>query len=300
MTPRDIATLFAIAAIWGASYIFIRIIVPAVGPWGMVGGRMLISAVVMYVALRLGGMPWGDKKLIRHYVVTAFFASLVAQYLIASAALTLNAGTLAILNTTAAMFSSLLLFLLYGERLPLRRVAGLGLGMAGVGLVVGFTPLPFTWPVVLAFAGALGAACSYAFSSIYASRQLSNRPALELAFTQSLFAALMAMPFAVPATMSAAEQGAWSPKVLWALAALAIVCTALASWLFYGLMKRTGPTMTLSVNYLIPVFSLIWGWLFLGETIAILQLAGFGVIVVALLLVTGQSSGSSAPARAGP
>jgi drug/metabolite transporter (DMT)-like permease len=294
MHVRDLATLFSIAAIWGASYIFIRIIVPAVGPWGMVGGRMLISAVVMYAALLMAGLPWGDKKLLRHYVVAAFFSSFFAQYLIASAALTLNAGTLAILNTTAAMFSSMILFLFYGEALAPKRVAGLILGMVGVALVVGFAPLPFTWPVLLAFAGALGAACSYAFSSIYASRNMGNRPALELAFTQSLFACLLSLPFAVPATVSAAAQGAWSPKVLLALAALAVVCTALANGLFYSLMKRTGPTVSLSVTYLIPAFSLVWAWLFLGETIAPLQFAGFVVIVVALLLVTGSPRG---PAR---
>ncbi len=288
MAARDIVALFAIAAIWGASYIFIRIIVPAVGPWGMVGGRMLISAVVMYAALRAAGLPWGDKKLLRHYLVTAFFSSFVAQYLIASASLTLNAGTLAILNTTAAMFSSMILFLFFGEMLALRRVFGLVLGMVGVGLVVGFAPLPFTWPVVLAFAGALGAACSYAFSSIYASRRMGNRPALELAFTQSLFAGMFSLPFAIPAAVAAADIDAWTPRVLWALAALAVVCTALANGLFYSLMKRTGPTVSLSVTYLIPAFSLLWAWLFLDETIAPLQFAGFGVIVVALLMVAGR------------
>ena len=83
-------------------------------------------------------------------------------------------------------------------------------------------------------------------------------------------------------------QGAWSVKVLIALAVLSLACTTFASWLFYGLIQRTGPVVTMSAMYLLPAFSLMWGWLFLDETIAPLQLAGFGVIVVALLLVAGR------------
>ena len=295
VTARDLATLFALGALWGASYIFIRITVPAVGPWGMVGGRMLISALAMYAALRVAGLPWGEKKLVRDYLVMAFLSSFLAQYLIGSAALHLNAGTLAMLNTTASMFSAVLLFLFFGEPMGRGRALGMLLGMAGVALVVGFTPQPFSWPVVLSLAGTLAAACSYACSNIYASRKLAQRPALELAFAQSFFAGLLSIPFAVPAALAGAEAGAWTPKVLWALAALALVCTALANGLFYSLMKRTGPTVSLSVTYLIPAFSLLWGWLFLGETIALMQLAGFAVIVAGLMLVVRRAA--TAPVR---
>ena len=295
MTVRDLANLFALGAIWGASYIFIRIIVSAVGPWGMVGGRMLLSSLAMYAALRVAGLAWGEKKFVRDYLVMGFLSSFLAQFLIGSAALHLNAGTLAMLNTTAAMFSAVLLFLFFGEPMGRARALGMLLGMAGVALVMGFTPQPFTWPVVLSFAGTLAAACSYACSNIYASRKLAHRPALELAFAQSFFAGLLSIPFALPAALAGAEAGAWTPKVLWALAALALVCTALANGLFYSLMKRTGPTVSLSVTYLIPAFSLLWGWLFLGETIAPMQLAGFAVIVAALMLVARRVPRATPP-----
>ena len=75
---------------------------------------------------------------------------------------------------------------------------------------------------------------------------------------------------------------------------LAVVCTAAANWLYYTLMRRTGPTVSLSVTYLIPCFSLFWGWLFLGETIAMLQLAGFTVVLAALWLVAGRPTGRPA------
>ena len=284
MKPRDLASLILIAALWGGSYIFIRITVPALGAWGMVGARMLIASLAAYVALRMAGLPWGDKKLLRHYFVTAFLASFLAQGMIANAAQTLNAATLAILNSAAPLFSALLLALWFGEPLAARRWCGLLLGVAGVAMVVGFTPLPFTPAVVLAFAGTLAAALCYAVSSIYTSRHLGQRPALELALMQSAFAGLLALPLAAPEL----SQAVWSVKVIAALVVLSLFCTTLANWLFYGLMKSAGPVVTMSTMYLIPAFSLVWGWLFLGETIALLQLAGFGVIVMALLLVAGR------------
>ena len=284
MKARDLAALVLVAALWGASYIFIRIIVPAIGPWGMVGARMLLAGVAAYAVLRLARLPWGDKKLLRHYFITAFLASFLAQGLIASAAQTLNAATLAILNSAAPLFSALLLFLFFGEPLAARRVCGLLLGLAGVAMVVGFAPLPFTPGVVLAFAGAVAAAACYAYASIHTSRHLRERPALELSLMQCVFASLLALPLAVP-ELSA---GAWSARVIVALVVLSLACTTFAGWLFFGLIQRTGPVVTMSAMYLLPAFSLVWGWLFLGETIAPLQLAGFGVIVAALLLVAGR------------
>ena len=293
MKPRDYTALFLIAALWGASYIFIRILVPAIGPWGMVGARMVISGVAAYAVLRAAGLPWGDKKLLRHYFITAFLASFLAQGLIASAAQTLNAATLAILNSCAPLFSALMLFAFFGELLAARRACGLLLGVAGVAMVVGFAPLPFTSGVVLAFAGAVAAAACYAYSSIHTARRLSGRPALELALMQCVFASVLALPMALPEL----AQGAWSVKVLIALAVLSLACTTFASWLFYGLIQRTGPVVTMSAMYLLPAFSLMWGWLFLDETIAPLQLAGFGVIVMALLLVAGRRQNVHPPVR---
>ena len=97
-------------------------------------------------------------------------------------------------------------------------------------------------------------------------------------------ASVLALPLAAPEL----AQGTWGTKVIVALLVLSLACTTFASWLFYGLIARTGPVVTMSAMYLLPAFSLLWGWLFLNETIAPLQLAGFGVVVIALLLVAGR------------
>lgn len=278
----DFFLLLFIASLWGASYIFIRIIVPALGPWGLVFGRMLLSGGALWIAAVALGRRWGEWRLWRHYVFIAFFSSFVAQLLISHAALTLNAPTLAILNATAAMFSAVISVRALGEPLRRDRVYGLVLGVAGVAMVVGFTPLKFTPEVTLAFAGTLLAALGYAISNVYAARKLAARPALEIAIAQSGFAALMAVPMGVPALMAAMpiSAGVWA-----ALLTLSLACTSAANWLYYILMQRTTPTVSLSVTYLIPCFSLLWGLVFLGETISLLQCAGFAVVLLALRLV---------------
>ena len=281
----DLCILIALGAIWGSSYMFIRIIVPVVGPWGMIAPRMLGAGLILLAIARLTGVPWGDWRLWRRYVILAFLTSFLAQYLIASAALTLNSPTLAIINSTMAMFAAVISVWMLGERMTARRGLGLGVGVAGVGLVVGFTPVAFTPPVVLAYCGALAAAFFAAYGTVYAARALKRRLTLELATVQCLFAGVMAVPLgAVPLA------AAWplAPGVALALLVLSVVCTALANLMYYRLMKRTNPTVSMSVTYLIPCFSLLWGALFLGETIAVPQIAGFAVVLGAVALVAGR------------
>jgi drug/metabolite transporter (DMT)-like permease len=281
----DLVSLVLLGAIWGSSYLFIRIVVPVVGPWGMVVPRMLGAGLLLLAYAKLRGVPWGEWRLWKQYLWLAFLTSLLAQTLIATAALTLNSPTLAILNSTMAMFVALISAWMLGERIRPRRALGLALGVAGVALVVGFTPVDFTTRVVLAYGAALLAAFCGAYGTVFAARDLKQRPSLELATVQSLFAGLMALPLGVPALAVAWPLPA---RVIWALVTLAVVCTALAMLLYYRLMKRTSPTVSMSVTYLIPCFSLLWGWIFLGETIAWLQVAGFAVVLGAVALVAGR------------
>jgi drug/metabolite transporter (DMT)-like permease len=285
LNRKDLGALVLLGAIWGSSYLFIRIIVPVVGAWGMVAPRMLGAGIALIVVARLSGIRWGEAKLWRRYVVLAFFTSFVAQFLIATAALTLNSPTLSIINSTMAMFVAALSARMLHERMGARRLAGLLLGVSGVGLVVGFTPVDFTPGVVLAYGSALLAAACGAYGTVYAARHLKSRPSIELAIVQTFIAGLMALPLGVPALV-----GAWPVpgRVLLALLVLTLVCTALANLTYYRLMKRTSPTVSMTVTYLIPCFSLLWGWLFLDETITWPQLGGFAVVLAAVSLVAGR------------
>jgi drug/metabolite transporter (DMT)-like permease len=280
---RDFLLLLLIASVWGGSYIFIRLIVPVLGPWGLVFARMTVAGAALLIATAALRRPWGEWRLLKSYLIVAFSASFLSQFLIAHAALTLNAPTLSILNASTAVFGAALSVYALGETLRARRACGLLLGVCGVAMVVGFTPLAFTWPVIIAFAASLAAAFGYALSNVYAMRKLADRPALELAIVQNVFAGVMAAPLGAPAVAAA-----WpiSGLVLGSLVTLALLSTAAANWLYYILLQRTSPTVALSVTYLIPCFSILWGAIFLAETITLLQCAGFLVVLAALYLVT--------------
>jgi drug/metabolite transporter (DMT)-like permease len=282
LTPRDLALLLTLAAIWGSSYLWIRMLVPVLGVAGLVGVRMLLSGALLLLLTRALGLRWGEWRFFWPYVLVALLSSVLGQAMLSYAALTLNSPTLAILNATAAMFAALISYLWLKQKLPRTRVAGLLVGVAGVALVVGFSPLAWSMQVAVAYLLALGAPGFYAASSVYAAHVLKDRPAHELAVTQSSFAGVMMVPIALPDWLAVE---ALSGKHWAALLMLAWVCTGLANWMYYKLMIRTNPTVSLSTTYLIPCFALIWGWLFADETIVLTQLAGFAVVCVAIGLI---------------
>jgi drug/metabolite transporter (DMT)-like permease len=164
-----------------------------------------------------------------------------------------------------------------------RQVAGLLLGMGGVVVLVGWSPVPVSGRMVLDAAAVLAASVCYAYAGIYAKRRLAELPAAALALGQQLGAAAWLV---VPAVLTA-PAAMPSSRAMLALAALATVSTAFAYLLYIFLISRIGPTRTPTVAYLIPVFGLLWGVLFLGESITAGMMVGMGCILVSMVLVNG-------------
>lgn len=201
------------------------------------------------------------------------------------------------LNATVPLFAALLGAAWLGERITAPRAAGLALGVVGVGVLVGWSPVALDRETLLGVAAMLVAAASYAAAGVYTKRQLGGVPAPTLALGQQLGALAW---LAAPALwqLPAAEP---TPAALWAVVALAVPCTALAYLLYFRLIASVGPTRTTTVTYLIPLFGTAWGALFLGEPITRGMLAGLACILASVVLVNGVSLaalGRSRPAAA--
>ena len=281
---RDLALLFAIAAMWGASYIFIRIAVPVLGPWVLLFARMAIACLAIAAFMALTRQRVQLLKHWRAHVFCGFMGSVLGQVFLAYAAYRLGASLLAIAGAAAPLWAALIAKLFFHQTLGPRRALGLALGPMGVALVVGFAPLQWDPLTIAAVAAAVTTPLCYAISTTYVSRRLHHVDSLELSLAPQFYAGLM---LAVPAALTWPPQMP-SPGVMLAVAILAIFSTALAGRLYVGLLKHTDATVSLSIMFLVPVFSLLWGWLFLGETLNWRQACGFAVIVVALLLVVGK------------
>jgi drug/metabolite transporter (DMT)-like permease len=271
----DTVRLLALSAIWGSSFIFIRVIAPVLGPVLTVVSRVLIGGAVLVVYCRLTGVPAGLAQHWRQYAVIGVVNSTVPFMLFAFAALHIPASYSVILNSTAPLFTALLAVPLLGERLTVAKVAGLVVGAAGVALVSGAGPVvPDLWFWISVGACLCSAIC-YAASSIYMKKYAAGARPLAIAAWSQIFAALALAPF-VP---FAPPRAAVTPLIVGNALALALVCSSIAYVLYYRLIADIGPTRALTMAFLMPAFGMLWGALFLAEPITLAMIAGCALVI---------------------
>lgn len=293
MDTASLVRLFALGAIWGGSFLFMRIAAPAVGALPTTFGRVAFAAAglgALALALRL-------RLDFRGRLVPALALGLLNSalpfLLFAYAAKALPAGYSAILNSTVPAMGVVIGAAFFGERTTVAKVAGVLLGLAGVVVLTQRGPVELTTPVLLGVAACLAAAACYATAGFLARRWLTQRGVDDrlLALASLLAAAAALLPFflwqwAVPGI----EWSAASPAVWLSIAALGLVCSALAFVLYFRLLADVGPFRSMTVAFLLPVFGVFWGWLLLGEQLSSAHLAGGGMIGLSLWLVLRPAS----------
>lgn len=297
MKKSDLAALLLLGALWGASFLFMRMGADQFGGMALAGLRALGAALCSLPLLasreRLAEMRahW------RPIAVVGMSNSALPFVLFSYAAQSLPAGVSAISDAIAPLLVALSGWLWLGEKLDATRASGLLVGFTGVvWLIAGSTGLGGHGGSAWAMAACVGANVCYTFGAHYSQRRLRGVTPLAVATGSQLAAALALLPLTV---------WLWPPKMpgvtAWlAMFGLAAACTSLAYVLFYRLMARIGSTRTLAVLYLIPVFGVLWGLMFLGEPITLSMAGGCVVILLGVALTTGmirpRTTTPSAPA----
>ncbi|WP_438433847.1 DMT family transporter [Gorillibacterium sp. sgz500922] len=281
MQRQDTALLFLLASMWGASFLFMRIASPVLGPFVTTEFRVAAAgaALLLYAAARRR-VPALHKRWLAYLILGGLNAALPFA-LICSAELHLNASLAAILNATTPLFTAVVVGVWTRERLGRSRTVGLVMGLAGVAVLVGWSPVALTPQNGLAILFSLLAALAYGFGSLYAVRAFRGVPPLEVAMGQQVGAALLLLPFALydwPHRLPPS-------RVVYSLLGLSLICTALAYLIYYRLMDRIGPVKTISVTFLVPIFGILWGVLFLRETINATTIIGLAVILASIVQV---------------
>src|ERR671911_2366552 len=283
MRPRDFAGLIMLSALWGGSFLFIRVAVPALGPFLLVELRVgLAAAVLVLYTLAVRRVPKIRSRW-RSFLVLGFFNSAVPFSLISAAEIYLTASLAAILNSTTVMFTAIVAAVWMGDALTARKVVGIVLGIVGVTVLVGWDPLPLNGAVLLAVAAMLLASLSYALGATYAKRSFSGIPPLGMAIGQLSGAVVLLLPMAVVSVPERAP----STVVTFSMLGLAFLSTAVAYLIYFRLIENVGPTSTVTVTLLVPVFGLLFGVLLLEEPFGPGTLAGLGVILTSVVLITG-------------
>ena len=300
MKGRDLALLLALGAMWGSSFLFIKVAVGEVSPVFLVAARLFFSVLTLLAALPLLGRFVGEgggemaqvARLWRSLLVLGFLNAALPFFVISWGTQFLPSGTAAILNSTVPLFTASLALALpwvAGERLGVLGIAGLLLGIVGVGVLVGgFGGLVegFSGSRSEALAGAgaiLVGSVSYAAGGLYARHSMKGVPVTVSAVGQSAGGLFLTLPFAalsIPGQIP-------SLHVLGALAGLGVIGTGFSLLLYFRLIANVGPTRTSTVTYLVPVWALLYGTVLLGEGITARSVLGLVLILAGVAGVSG-------------
>jgi drug/metabolite transporter (DMT)-like permease len=294
--PPDVARLVALAAIWGASFIFIRVAVVPLGPIATSELRVALAAVALLAWLRFAGVGLAWRAHWRFYLAVGLVNSALPFALWAFSALYLPASYLVVLNATSPLFGAVVSAVWLRERIAARAALGLAAGVVGVAMLVGLGPVRATPAVLWAIAAGALAALSYALAAAYMKRRPAGVDAAAVATGSQIGAALLLAPLLLPLPPVALPTPAeWIAVVL-----LGVLCTGIAYLLYFRLIADVGPTRALTVTFLIPLFGMLWGALFLGEAITPVMAAGCALVLAGTALILRQPVRASDPRRSEP
>lgn len=276
--------LFLLAAIWGASFLFLRIAVPEFGPLPLIALRVGIASLVLLPVLRTAAARAQFRRKLGPLLVVGVTNSALPFTLFAVGALHLGAGFEAILNATTPLWAAVLGATLFGAPIGRAQIVGLGVGLLGVVVLVGDQPGLSQGAAPWAVAAVLLAPVSYGFAVHYVRRHLAGvDPALTAFGSQFTATVLLALPAAFTWPTHAVQGDIWA-----AVVALGVLCTGLAYVLYFRLVAQVGAAYAASVTFLIPAFGMLWGALFLQEAVTSAMLAGCAIILAGTALASGQ------------
>ena len=287
MKPAHLFELLLLAALWGASFLFIRLGAHEFGPLALAGLRVVGATALLIPVLVWRGEWPALRQNWRRIGLVGLTNSALPFVCYGVAALAITGGLSSVFNATTPLWGALIGWWWLKDRPDLNKGLGLALGFAGVLWLAGgnasFRPGEHGVSPAVAVGACLLATLMYGFSANYTKRHLKGIPSMALAAGSQLSATVLLLPLALwrwPATPPSAV--AWGAGI-----ALALVCTGVAYILYFRLIAHVGASHAMSVTFLIPAFAVLWGALFLGEAITPTMVAACGVILVGTGLVTG-------------
>ena len=287
MELSSYGSLLLLGAIWGASFLLIKVGVAEIGPMTLAMLRVALGALALGAVLvaRKERLP-EERRLWLHLVVMAALGVALPFAAISWGTQHIASSLSAILNAAMPLFTFIIVALLGSEPAGLRRLLGVLVGLAGI--VILMMPQLLQGGLQASLLGQLAvvlAALSYALAAVYANRNLVNQPPLRIACGQLTLATLMLAPLALSETSWRAPL---TYRSIGAVLVLGILGSAVAYLLYYRLIGQAGATFTSLVTYIIPVFGVFWGRLILNERLAWNAFAALGLILGGLFLVRGR------------
>jgi drug/metabolite transporter (DMT)-like permease len=274
--------LVGLSALWGASFMLLRIASPVLGPQVLTAMRVGLATVTLTLIMRAmrHRWPWEHWR----ELTLLSLLSIAAPFILFSwAALHLPAGYSALLNSTAVMFGTFSAAWLKEDTLTPRKLLGCLCGFAGVALIVRLGPVAPTPTVILAALACIGAAAAFGTSAPLMKRATSRMQPLQIAagiHALSLLALLPGAAWTWP-------QAHFTPGALAIATLLGIITSGLAYWVHLRIVVHVTPVAAMSPMFMIPVFGVAWGHIFLDEPLSPGIYAGGALVLLASALVSG-------------
>ena len=277
MKFSDIADLVALGAVWGASFLFMRIAAPEFGPLVLVEVRVFIAALFLLPIF----LTRTDVSLLtknwKHLSILSVLNSVAPFYLLTFATLSITGGFAGILNASAPIWAAMIAWVWLADRLNLSRITGL--------LVWDKVSLSFDGTTVAVLAGIV-AAVFYGYGGNYAKKYLSGINPLAIATGSMIAASIILFPIAVylwPSEMPSLRS--WIAVII-----MGVASTGIAYILYFRLIRNVGPAKAITVTYLIPAFAMFWGAIFIDEKVTTTMIVGCAIIFLGTALATGMLS----------
>lgn len=288
MTTIDTIRLLALSAIWGASFLFMRIIAPTLGALPTAFIRVLLAAIGLVLILAVMRVKWDFKGKAGATLVLGIINSGIPFAMYSFAAMALPAGYSAILNATTPLMGAIMGALFFSEKLAGAKAIGVLLGLAGVAVLTHTGPVELDSSAIMGAGACLVATACYGLAGFLVKRWITDKGGLDsklVALGSQIGATVLLLPvFAVG--VSVAPPTSWGGAGVWAaMAGLGFVCTAFAYILYFRLIADIGPVKSLTVTFLVPPFGVLWGALFLHEQLTASHLAGGALIGIAVWMV---------------
>ena len=282
MRAINIFELLILAAIWGASFVFMRVAVPEFGAIPLIGVRVGVAALILlpFFIAKHPIRQLAENKLSILFV--GIFNAALPFSLFAYSTIYLSAGLAAIINAATAIFTALVAFLWLGENLSLKRIAGLFIGFFGVCALVYSAGGLDNRATLLAVLAGLTATVSYAVNICFTKLYCSEISPLRLTTASMLVGFLLLLPFMIYLWPEQAPSvRAWVSAII-----LGVVCTGFALVMFFRLLVTLGPSPSALVTLLVPLFGAIWGAIWLGESMTIAMLISGALILLGTALAS--------------
>jgi len=291
MQTRHFLQLIAMSALWGASFPLLRIASPALGPWVVAAARCILASIVLGMLMYMLRGRWPPRQAWPRLALLSMLSVVMPFVLYNWAALVIPSGYSAVLNATVPLFGVMAAALAGEEKLTRIRLLGCAVGFAGVALLVQLGPVAVTPRVILAALACVAASASYGFGAVLMKRAtMAYSPLPSSAVVHIAAALILLLPGGI-----AAPSAELTPGAVAAVTVLGTFTSGFMYWISMRLMREIPASATTSAAFMIPLFGVTWGGLFLGEPVTASMLPGCILVLSATALITGFNPFRSAP-----